>query len=100
MLPIKASASDIEQLEGWVKASNTPQGVVKRAWIVLLAHKGKSSKAIGKQLKVSQPTIRLWKARFLAGGPSALRKIAPGRGRKPSLAIERHLQWVWPLGLA
>ena len=86
MLPIKASASEVEQLEGWVKASNTPQGVVKRTRIILLAHKGKSSKAIGQQLKVSQPTIRLWKERFLAGGPQALRKIAPGRGRKPSLS--------------
>jgi len=86
MLPIKASGSEVEQLESWVKATNTPQGVVKRTRIILLAHKGKSGKAIGQQLKVRQPTIRLWKARFLAGGPPALRKIALGRDRKPSLS--------------
>jgi len=86
MLRIKASEAEIEELERWVKASNTPQGVVRRSRIVLLAHQGKSGKAIGKRLKVSQPTIRLWKERFLAGGPQALRKIAPGRGRKPSLS--------------
>ena len=86
MLRIKAGEAEIEELERWVKASNTPQGVVRRSRIVLLAHQGKSGKAIGKRLKVSQPTIRLWKERFLAGGPQALRKIAPGRGRKPSLS--------------
>ena len=69
-----------------MKATNTPKGVAKRTRIILLAHKGKSGKAIGQQLKVRQPTIRLWKARFLAGGPPALRKIALGRDRKPSLS--------------
>ena len=86
MLRITATPSQVEQLERWVKATNTPQGVVCRSRIVLLAHQGKSSKAIGKRLKVSQPTIRLWKGRFLNGGPQALRQIAPGRGRKPSLS--------------
>ena len=86
MLRIKANVADVEQLERWVKATNTPQGVVLRSRIVLLASQGKSCKAIGKRLKVSQPTIRRWKERLLAGGPAAWRKIAPGRGRKPSLS--------------
>ena len=86
MLRITTTPSQIEQLERWVKATSTPQGVVRRSRIILLAHRGKSSKAIGKSLKVSQPTIRLWKERFLEGGPQALAQIAPGRGRKRSLS--------------
>ena len=86
MLSIAATPSQIEQLDRLVKASNTAQGVVLRSRIILLAHRGKSSKAIGETLQVSQPTIRLWKARFLEGGPEALTRIAAGRGRKPSLS--------------
>ena len=86
MLLVTATPSQVQELERLVKASNTAQGVVLRSRIILLALWGKSSKAIGKALKVSQPTIRLWKERFLAGGPEALTRIAAGRGRKPSLS--------------
>ena len=74
MLRIKASASEVEQFERWVKAANTPQSLVRRSRVILLARQGKSSKAIGRILKVSQPTIRLWKARFMEGGPQTLPK--------------------------
>ena len=86
MLSITATPSQVKELERLVKASNTAQGVVLRSRIILLAHRGKSSKAIGKTLKISQPTVRLWKGRFLEGGPEALTRIAVGRGRKPSLS--------------
>ena len=86
MLSIAATPLQIEQLERLVKASKTAQGVVLRCRIILLAHRAKSSQAIGKTLKVSQPTIRLWKERFVEGGPEALTRIAAGRGRKPSLS--------------
>lgn len=86
MLSITATASQVAQLQRWVKASNTAQGVALRSRIILMAHQGKSSKAIGKKLKVSQPTIRRWKERFLQSGTDGLTKIAAGRGRKPSLS--------------
>ena len=86
MFRIKATVAERAELERWVKAGTPPQGVVRRSRMILLAHQGKSSKAIGKAWKVSPPAIRLWKERFLAGGPPVLRKIAPGRGRKPSLS--------------
>ena len=85
MLSITTTPSQVEQLERLVKASNA-QGVVLRSRIILLAHRGKSSKAIGETLKVNQPTVRLWKKRILAGGSEALTRIAAGRGRKPSLS--------------
>lgn len=79
------SATDTQRqrLELWVRAPSTPQSLVKRARIVLLSLSGLTSQAVGQQLKVSQPTIRLWQRRFRDGGPEALTEIAPGRGRKP-----------------
>ena len=85
-LRITVTPSQIEQVERWVKATSTSQGVVCRSRIILLAHRGKSSQAIGKSLQVSQPTSRLWKERFLEGEPRARAQIASGRGRKRSLS--------------
>lgn len=59
MLPITVSDEQVEQLERWLKAGNTPQNIALRSLIILEAHMGKSNKAIGESLKISQPTIRL-----------------------------------------
>lgn len=89
MLQITVSDSQVEQLERWVKAGNTPQSIALCCMIILEAHQGESAHAIGKTLKVSQPTIRLWKRRFMEGGPQALTSIAPGRGRKRQMSRQK-----------
>lgn len=89
MLKIHGSETEIEQLERWVRAASTPQSVVLRSMIILESHRGESSKAIGRNLKVSQPTIRLWKQRFKEGGPEALTEVAPGRGRKAQISQQK-----------
>ena len=89
MLQITASDSDLQQMARWVKAGNTPQSIALRSLIILEAHRGKSSKAIGRSLQVSQPTIRLWKRRFTTGGAQALTQVVAGRGRKPQLTRQK-----------
>lgn len=89
MLQISVSESQLKQLESWVKAGHTPQSVALRSMIILEAHRGESAQAIGRTLKVSQPTIRLWKRRFMEGGPQALTSIAPGRGRKRQISRQK-----------
>ncbi len=89
MLQITVSESQVEQLERWVKAGHTPQSIALRCMIILEALRGESAHALGKTLKVSQPTIRLWKRRFLEGGPQALTSIAPGRGRKRQISRQK-----------
>jgi transposase len=89
MLQITVSESEVEQLERWVKAGHTPQGIALRSLIILETHRGQSASAIGRTLKVSQPTIRLWKRRFKEGGPQALTSIAPGRGRKRQISRQK-----------
>ena len=80
---VTATVEEQKELERWVRAQGTPQGVVRRARIVLATLSGVSSKEIGRKLRVSQPTIRQWQRRFAQGGLESLTQIAPGRGRKP-----------------
>lgn len=89
MSQIKVSESQVEQLERWVKAGSTPQSIALRSMIILEMHRGRNAQAIGKTLKVSQPTIRLWKRRFIEGGPQALTTLAPGRGRKRQISHQK-----------
>lgn len=76
-------------LERWVAAQKTPQSVALRARIVLLAAAGQSNCQIARALRVSRPTVIMWRARFAAEGPPALTETKPGRGRKPSISAAK-----------
>lgn len=75
-----------DALDLWVRAPSTPQGVALRATIVLLAAQGVSNHRIATRLAIGRPTVLLWRKRFVQGGPEALTKIEPGRGRKPVIS--------------
>jgi transposase len=81
-------------LEAWIRAQNTPQSVVLRAKIALLAASGLSNRGIAQELGASRPTVILWRQRFQQGGPCALTEIAPGRGRRLTYTAERVTQVV------
>ena len=81
-------------LEGWVRAHSTPQQLVKRARIILLAAEGMSNTDIAKAVGVSRPTVIEWRKRFLAEGVDTLTKIQPGRGAKPKYTKEKVQQIV------
>ena len=81
-------------LERWVRAGTTPQRLVFRSRIVLLAASSMPSKHVAHELDTSQDTVRLWRRRFAAGGPDALRHGAPGRGRKRQITAAREQQVV------
>ncbi len=76
-------------LETWVRAQNTPQSLVLRARIALLAAEGGSNLQVAHDLDTSRPTVTLWRRRFGEGGPEALTEIAPGRGRRVTYTAER-----------
>lgn len=71
------SQEDRGTLEAWVRAGTTPQRVVLRARICLLAADGHSNNGIAKRLGVSRPTVILWRGRFSAKGPTGLAEDAP-----------------------
>jgi transposase len=91
---IALSEHDRRTLETWVAARTTPQRVAFRARIILLAATGAPNRRIAHDVRTSRPTVILWRRRFLEGGPTALTKDAPGRGRKPQLAEEKVKQIV------
>lgn len=89
----------------WVRAATTPQRVVVRSRIVLLAHEGLTVRAIASRLGVSPATARLWCRRFQSHGVATLERDAPGRGRRPGMthnkveAVFRALRLVAANGL-
>jgi transposase len=81
-------------LHSWVSARNTPQKVVFRSRIVLLAAEGKANRRIAQQLRTSRPSVILWRRRFQQGGTAALTEDARGRGRKATISAQRVKQIV------
>jgi len=59
-------------LAAWVSAKTTPQRVVLRSRICLSAADGQSNNAISKDLRISRPTILLWRERFKKLGPAGI----------------------------
>jgi transposase len=64
-------------LEAWARAKKTPQRIVLRSRICLLAAEGTTHSAIAKSLDTSRPTVSLWTKRFLEQGLQGLSEDAP-----------------------
>jgi transposase len=73
-------------LQTWSRIRTQPQRLVQRAQIVLLAAEGVESQEIAFRLRVSRPTVQLWRERFLALRTSALEKDASRPGRLPPIS--------------
>ena len=76
-------------LEAWVSARTSPQRIVMRARIVLMAGQGVATRRIAREVGTSRPTVLLWRNRFTTGGIKSLLEDAPGRGRPPSISSAR-----------
>jgi transposase len=72
----------------------TPQRLVRRSRIVLLAADGWSNTRIARAVGASVPTVALWRRRFIQGGVECLRQDAPGRGRKPTISAEALVAFI------
>ncbi len=81
--PILLNPSDQAQLEQWGSAHGTPQQVALRCRIILAAFSGQPNQDIAADLRVSRPTVNLWRKRVGEWGIGQVWEIAPGRGRKP-----------------
>ena len=78
------SENDQDQLEKWIRAQFTPQQVVLRSRILLMAAEGKQDLEIASELEINRHTPSLWRKRFLADGLDGVWETKSGRGRKPS----------------
>src|SRR5881397_1304247 len=81
--------SDRQQLNRWIAAHQTPQQVVQRARIVLLAAQGKNDPDIADELQLNRKSVALWRHRFLDEGAATLWEVEQGRGRKPLYSAEK-----------
>jgi transposase len=66
------SAEQEGQLQAWVKAPATPQKIVLRSRICLLAHEGQPNHRIARVLNTTRPTVLLWRERFRERGVAGL----------------------------
>lgn len=66
-----------------------PLRVVQRAQIIQMAAEGMASQAIAQALRVSRPTVQLWRQRFLALRLEGLEKDAPRPGRFPKIPDQK-----------
>src|SRR3712207_6278688 len=92
--PIQLAAGDRDRLLQLVKDRNTAQKLVLRARIVLLGADGLGTVAVARELKTSQPTVRLWRERYRAKGVEGLLKDATRPPGKTPLPPERIQQVV------
>ena len=72
-------------------AHGTPQQVVKRCRIVVLAEQGHSDLAIAAELGINRHTCRLWRERFGSAGPDSFWEVEAGRGRKPQPGLAQRI---------
>lgn len=75
-------------LDAWVRAPSTPQNIVLRSRICLMAHAGESNCHIAKTLGISRPTVLLWRNHFEKDGPPGLEHGAPRGPSKKRLSAE------------
>ena len=91
---ISISSADRERLKGLVRNRNTPQKVVWRARIVLLASDGQAAEAIAAVVGKSLLTVRRWRRRYVAKGVDGLLKDATRPSRVKPLSPEKIKQVV------
>lgn len=86
--PLPMSVEQRQTLSAWIRAKTTPQRIVLRSRICLLAAEGLANHAIARQLNTSRPTVLLWRERFKQAGPVGLAEDAPHGPSAQGLARE------------
>lgn len=87
--PLYISDQERSLLQRLSHAPSTPQGIVMRVRVVLLAGEGLANHTIAQKLSTSRPTVLLWRDRFKKKGSTGLLHIKKGRGRKPEIEEEK-----------
>jgi len=82
-------ANQQKRLEQLIQSGKTPQKIVLRARIVLLASQGVPNNAISRQVSASRPTVLLWRGRFAQFGAPGLMREGKRPGRKRALSAQK-----------
>src|SRR5258708_20104131 len=73
-------------LDKWAPGRSYPPRLVQRAQIIRKAADGLLNQDIARMLRISRPTVQLWRQRFLALRLPGLDKDAPRPGRIPRIS--------------
>ena len=84
--PLEMTADQRCALEGMARATARQHREVLTARALLLASEGVGTNEVARRLGVSAVTVRAWRVRFMREGLGWVGRVAPGRGRKVSLA--------------
>ena len=87
-LPLHLSTEQQSELLRLVRAPSTPQKLVRRARIALLAAEGKDNQQIAAELRTSHVTVGQWRQRVLDLGLAGLQE-APRSGRPKTLPADK-----------
>src|SRR5487761_1528857 len=79
--PLPITQQQRSVLVDWTHTRVMPQRMVLRASIVLASADGVPVRRIASQLKCAEPTVRLWRQRFIEAGLEGLEE-GEGRGRR------------------
>src|SRR5665213_2041336 len=83
--PLPITDDERSVLEKFAKSRTMAHRTVLRARALLLAAQGVANNEIAQLVNVNPNSVRMWRRRFEEEGLEGVGKVAPGRGRKPSL---------------
>ena len=83
--PLSVSDDDRQSLERLARSRTMPHRTVLCARALLLAAGGVANNEIARRVSVNPNSVRAWRQRFEEQGIDGIGRVAPGRGRKPSL---------------
>ena len=84
--PILLSGEERSPLDPWARGRRLPLRLVQRATMIRMAAEGVLNQPIARTMKISRPTVHLWRQRFLALRLLGLEKDAPRPGRLPRIS--------------
>lgn len=82
---ITLSPEEEGTLSTWARGRSLPSRLCQRARVIQMAAAGHLSQDIARSLRISRPTVQLWRERFLALRLAGLEKDAPRPGRIPRI---------------
>ena len=86
--PLEVTAQQRDELEVMARSSSLPHRVVVQAKALLLAADGTANEEIARRCSTTPDTVRRWRSKFAEEGVAGVGRVAPGRGRKPTVRVD------------
>jgi putative transposase len=94
--PLQLEAHERQELQQLVNRHSTRQQIALRAWVILLADRGRNHREIARELGISREMARTWRERWLTVGEQAVEVVqrlqdAPRSGAPATFELEQVL---------